>query len=53
MCRLVFVSTVVYRELNFKKLVPLFISAAKTSAIVMFLIAAAMVSAWLDRKSVV
>jgi tripartite ATP-independent transporter DctM subunit len=42
-----FVSTVIYRELNFKKLVPLFISASKTSAVVMFLVAAAMVSAWL------
>jgi TRAP-type transport system large permease protein len=41
------VSTLVYRELNFKKLVPLFISAAKTTAVVMFLVAAAMVSAWL------
>ncbi|NBX22428.1 MAG: TRAP transporter large permease subunit, partial [Betaproteobacteria bacterium] len=27
-----FVSTVIYRELNFKKLVPLFVTAAKTSA---------------------
>jgi tripartite ATP-independent transporter DctM subunit len=43
----IFVSTVVYRELTFKTLVPLFISAAKTSAVVMFLVAAAMVSAWL------
>jgi tripartite ATP-independent transporter DctM subunit len=42
-----FVSTVIYRELNLKKLVPLFISASKTSAVVMFLVAAAMVSAWL------
>ena len=42
-----FVSTLVYRELNFKKLVPLFVMAAKTSAVVMFLVAAAMVSAWL------
>ena len=41
------VSTVVYRELTFQKLVPLFIAAAKTSAVVMFLVAAAMVSAWL------
>jgi tripartite ATP-independent transporter DctM subunit len=41
------VSTLVYRELNLKKLVPLFISAAKTSAVVMFLVAAASVSAWL------
>ncbi len=42
-----FVSTVIYRELSFKTLVPLFVGAAKTSAIVMFLVAAAMVSAWL------
>jgi len=42
-----FVSTVIYRELNLKQLVPLFISAATTSAVVMFLVAAAMVSAWL------
>ena len=41
------VSTLVYRELNLKKLVPLFIAAAKTSAVVMFLVAAAGVSAWL------
>jgi tripartite ATP-independent transporter DctM subunit len=42
-----FVSTVIYRELSFKKLLPIFISASKTSAVVMFLVAAAMVSAWL------
>jgi tripartite ATP-independent transporter DctM subunit len=42
-----FVSTLVYRELDLKKLVPLFIAAATTSAVVMFLVAAAMVSAWL------
>ena len=42
-----FVSTVIYRELNFSKLVPLFVAAAKTSAVVMFLVAAAMVSAWM------
>ncbi|CAM8641039.1 DctQ TRAP-type C4-dicarboxylate transport system, large permease component [Comamonadaceae bacterium] len=42
-----FVSTVIYRELSLAKLVPLFISAARTSAVVMFLVAAAMVSAWL------
>lgn len=41
------ISTLVYRELNFKQLVPLFVSAAKTSSVVMFLVAAAMVSAWL------
>ncbi len=42
-----FISVFVYRELNFKKLVPLFISAAMTCSVVMFLVAAAMVSAWL------
>ena len=41
------VSTLVYRELNLKSLVPLFVVSAKTSAVVMFLVAAAMVSAWL------
>ena len=42
-----FVATVVYRELRFPDLYKIFVSAAKTSAVVMFLIAAAMVSAWL------
>ena len=42
-----FVSVFIYKELNFKKLVPLFVSASKTCAVVMFLVAAAMVSAWL------
>jgi TRAP-type transport system large permease protein len=41
------ISLFVYKELNFKQLVPLFISAATTCSIVMFLVAAAMVSAWL------
>jgi tripartite ATP-independent transporter DctM subunit len=42
-----FISTVVYRELKLARLYEVFVTAAKTSAIVMFLIAAAMVSAWL------
>eukprot|EP01032_Pedospumella_encystans_P017472 gene17472-19909_t len=42
-----FVATVIYRELRFPDLYKIFVSAAKTSAVVMFLIAAAMVSAWL------
>jgi TRAP-type transport system large permease protein len=42
-----FVSTVIYRELSLKHLFPLFAAAARTSAVVMFLVAAAMVSAWL------
>ena len=41
------ISLFVYKELNFKSVVPLFVASAKTSAIVMFLVAAAMVSAWL------
>ena len=41
------ISTFVYKELDLKSLYPLFVSSAKTSAIVMFLVAAAMVSAWL------
>ena len=42
-----FVSTAVYRELGWRDLYGVFVGAAKTSAVVMFLIAAAMVSAWL------
>jgi len=42
-----FVATVVYRELKWSKLYGVFVAAARTTAIVMFLIAAAMVSAWL------
>ena len=37
----------VYRELKFKDLYPVFLKAAKTSSVVMFLVAAALVSAWL------
>jgi tripartite ATP-independent transporter DctM subunit len=42
-----FVATVVYRELKLTQLYALFVSAARTTAVVMFLVAAAMVSAWL------
>jgi TRAP-type transport system large permease protein len=42
-----FVSTVIYRELKARQLYAIFVTAAKTTAVVMFLIAAAMVSAWL------
>lgn len=42
-----FVATVVYRELKPSQFYGMFVSAAKTTAIVMFLVAAAMVSAWL------
>ena len=41
------VSTLVYRELHWRQLYQVFVAAAKTSAVVMFLVAAAMVSAWL------
>ena len=42
-----FVSTVVYRELKLQALVQIFVTAARTTAVVMFLVASAMVSAWL------
>ena len=41
------VAMLVYRELSLRQLAEIFQSAARTSAIVMFLVAAAMVSAWL------
>jgi TRAP-type transport system large permease protein len=41
------ISTVVYREIGLKDLLPILIDAAKTSAVVMFLVAAAMVSAYM------
>ncbi|WP_431100601.1 TRAP transporter large permease subunit [Roseateles noduli] len=42
-----FVATVIYRELSLQALVRAFVAAARTTAVVMFLVAAAMVSAWL------
>lgn len=42
-----FVSGVIYRELSIKQLYEVFLGAAKTTAVIMFLVAAAMVSAWL------
>lgn len=42
-----FISTVVYRELRLSQLYGLFLAAAKTTSVIMFLVAAAMVSAWL------
>ena len=41
------VATLVYRELGFADLYRVFVAAAKTSSVVMFLVAAAAVSAWL------
>jgi tripartite ATP-independent transporter DctM subunit len=43
----IFVSTVIYGELKISQLYGLFLAAAKTTAVIMFLVAAAMVSAWL------
>ena len=42
-----FVSTVIYRGLKLSQLYGIFKKAAKTTAVVMFLVAAAMVSSWL------
>ena len=42
-----FVSTVVYDELKISMLYKVFVAAARTSAVVMFLVASAAVSAWL------
>lgn len=42
-----FVSGVIYRELSWKDLYHVFQASAKTTAVVMFLVAAAMVSSWL------
>jgi tripartite ATP-independent transporter DctM subunit len=42
-----FVSTVIYRELKLHQLVEVFQTAARTTAVIMFLVAAALVSAWL------
>jgi TRAP-type transport system large permease protein len=41
------ISIFVYGELSVRQLVPLFTSAAKTSAVIMFLVAGSMVTAWL------
>jgi TRAP-type transport system large permease protein len=42
-----FVGLFIYREIKFKDLYGLVLAAAKTSSVVMFLVAAALVSAWL------
>jgi len=42
-----FVSTVIYGELKLHQLYPLFLAAAQTTAVIMFLVAASMVSAWM------
>jgi tripartite ATP-independent transporter DctM subunit len=42
-----FVATVVYREMRLSQLIEVFVNAAKTTAVIMFLVAAALVSSWL------
>ncbi len=42
-----FVATVVYREMGWRDVYGVLVSASKTTAVIMFLVAAAMVSAWL------
>lgn len=42
-----FVATCIYRELKFSQLYDVFLSAAVTTSVVMFLVAAALVSSWL------
>jgi tripartite ATP-independent transporter DctM subunit len=42
-----FVAGVIYRELTWQQLFDVFRTAAKTTSVIMFLVAAAMVSAWL------
>ena len=42
-----FVAGFIYKELTIKQLYEVFLAAAKTTAVIMFLVAAAMVSAWL------
>ncbi|MFO1267860.1 MAG: TRAP transporter large permease subunit [Rubrivivax sp.] len=42
-----FVAVFIYKELRIRDLYRLFVAAGKTTAVVMFLVAAAMVSAWL------
>jgi TRAP-type transport system large permease protein len=42
-----FVATCIYRELKFSQLYEIFASAALTTSVVMFLVAAALVSSWL------
>jgi TRAP-type transport system large permease protein len=42
-----FVATIIYRELRVSELYAVFLTAAKVTSVVMFLVAAALVSAWL------
>ena len=42
-----FVATVIYREMTLRDVYKVLVTASKTTAVIMFLVAAAMVSAWL------
>jgi tripartite ATP-independent transporter DctM subunit len=42
-----FVSIMIYRELEWSQLYGLFVAAAQTTAVIMFLVASAMVAAWM------
>ena len=42
-----FVATVIYRELSLKQLYEVFLASSKTTAVIMFMVASAAVSAWL------
>jgi len=42
-----FVSIVIYREMKLSQLYEVFVTAAKATAVIMFLVAAALISAWL------
>ena len=42
-----FIATAIYRELRLSQLYEVFLAAARTTSVIMFLVAAAMVSAWL------
>ena len=42
-----FVSIVIYRELKFSQIFRVFVRAAKTTSVIMFLVAASLVSSWL------
>jgi len=41
------VSTFIYRELSLRQMYAVFLTAARTTGVVMFLVAASLVSAWL------
>jgi TRAP-type transport system large permease protein len=46
-----FVGMVIYRELKFRDLYGVFLNAAKTTSVVLFLVAAALVTSWLITRA--